>query len=242
MGAKEIVIKPISAKDGNRICKKYHYSGKVVPNSQLHLGVFYKGICEGVMQFGPSTNKPAMVKNLKIGFNEFIELNRMAFSDELPRFSESRAISIAIKIIKKNYPFIRLVVSYADACQCGDGAIYRASGFKLHSFKKNNGLLKISKEVAEKLRPYINLKEGVVSDKSLNNIVVSSKTLDHKTNEVGKRLTGIAKKLGATPIKGYQMKYLYCIDKSLENKYNWIPFSSIPDEVKMYKGKSIKRI
>jgi len=37
--------------------KELHYSGKVVPNSQLHIGVFLHGKLEGAMQFGPPMDK-----------------------------------------------------------------------------------------------------------------------------------------------------------------------------------------
>ena len=55
----------------------------------------------------------------------------MAFSDVLPRNSESRALGVALRMIRKTYPHIEWVVSFSDACQCGDGAIYRASGYNL---------------------------------------------------------------------------------------------------------------
>lgn len=226
MSAKDILIKPIDSKSARSVCKKYHYSGKVVPNSQIHLGVYYNGKCEGVMQFGPSMDKRRMAKSLGVGFNEFLELNRMALSDNLPRFSESRAISIAIRIIKKNYPFIRVIVSFADACQCGDGTIYRASGFNLIDIKINNSLFYLSPHIAESIKEYINIKSGVVADKTLNNL------FDKK----GKRLSSVVKSMGAKPISGYQMKYLYCIDRSLLSKYDWIPFNKIPKDAKMYKG------
>ena len=84
--AKDIVIKPISSRDANRIIKSLHYSGKVVPNSQLHLGVFLDGKCGGALQFGPSINKRGTINVVKgTGWNEFIELNRMALADWLPR-------------------------------------------------------------------------------------------------------------------------------------------------------------
>jgi hypothetical protein len=41
--AKDIHIAPISAKDAAALVKRVHYSGKVVQNSQLHLGVFLDG-------------------------------------------------------------------------------------------------------------------------------------------------------------------------------------------------------
>jgi hypothetical protein len=139
MSAKEIIVKPISSQDAARIVKSCHYSGKVVQNSQLHFGVFLDGKCGGAMQFGPSMRKDLiqpLVHDTK--WNGFIELNRMAFADWLPRNSESRAISVAMRLIRKSYPHIEWVVSFADGTQCGDGTIYRASGFCLTQIKENS--------------------------------------------------------------------------------------------------------
>jgi hypothetical protein len=105
--AKDIIIKPILAKDANNLVKRVHYSGKVVPNSQLHFGVFLQNKLEGAMSFGPPINKKGTINIVKdTSWSGMLELNRMAFSDKLPRNSESRAMSIAFKIIKQNYPQI----------------------------------------------------------------------------------------------------------------------------------------
>jgi hypothetical protein len=137
--AKNIIVKPISSKDANKIIKALHYSGKVVNNSQLHLGVFYDGRCGGAMQFGPSLDKRKIVGLVKgTLWNEFLELNRLAFADWLPRNGESRAIAYAMRFIKRTYPWIKWIISFADGTQCGDGTIYRASGFNLTGIKVNN--------------------------------------------------------------------------------------------------------
>lgn len=139
--AKEIIVKPIKSKFANDFVKKHHYSGKVV-NSQLHFGCFLNGVLGGVMSFGPSLDKRHIVGLVKnTPFYDFLELNRMAFSDLLPRNSESRCLSVAMKLIKKNYPNIKWIISFADGCQCGDGTIYRASGFLLTGIKKNKTML-----------------------------------------------------------------------------------------------------
>lgn len=116
--AKAIMVRPIVRADANRIVRKYHYSGKIVNNSQLHFGVFMGDRCEGAMQFGPSLDKRKM-QGLVAGtkWNEFIELNRMAFSDRLPRNSESRALSYALRFIRKQYPWMQWVVTFADGTQ-----------------------------------------------------------------------------------------------------------------------------
>ena len=141
MSAKQILVKPITATEANNFVKANHYSGKVVPNSQIHLGVFYFGKLEGVMQFGPSLAKKNSIRLVAdTAWNGFIELNRMAFTDTLPKNSESRAIGIALRMIKKNAPSIEWVISFADGTQCGDGTIYRASGFVLTDIKVNTQL------------------------------------------------------------------------------------------------------
>lgn len=109
----------------------------------------------GVMQYGPPFNKKGTIKivaNTK--WNGFIELNRMVFDDCLPRNSESRALSISFKLLRAHYPHIEWVVSFADAMQCGDGAIYRASGFVLTGIGKNGNLLKhpITGEVIHRMQ------------------------------------------------------------------------------------------
>lgn len=132
---------PISSSDANRIVKAIHYSGKVVPNSQVHLGVFLDGVCGGAMQFGPSLRRDLMCR-LVTGTHprECVELNRLAFADWLPRNSESRALAVALRMLRKNYTHLKWVVSFADGCQCGDGTIYRAAGFLLTAIKKNTHL------------------------------------------------------------------------------------------------------
>jgi hypothetical protein len=139
--AKEIIVKVIPAKIANEFVKQNHYSGKVVPNSTLHFGCFLDGKLHGVLSYGPSINKKGTMNLVEnTGWNEFIELNRMAFDEYLPKYSESRCIAITIKLIKKNAPQIKWIISFADGTQCGDGTIYRASGFSLVKIKKNTSM------------------------------------------------------------------------------------------------------
>lgn len=157
--AKDIVVKVIKSKVANEFVKKNHYSGKVVQNSSLHFGCFLDGKLGGVMSYGSPLDKKKVLplvetsnsgKNKK--WNEMLELNRMAFSDLLPRNSESRCISISFKLLKKNAPQIKWILSFSDSTQCGDGTIYRASGFNLTSIKSNeNTCLLPSGEVVHKM-------------------------------------------------------------------------------------------
>jgi len=137
--AKDIVLRPISAGQASNLVKRVHYSGKVVQNSSLHIGVFYSGRLEGAMQFGSPIDRRKVLPLVRgTLWNQMLELNRMAFSEALPRNSESRAISVAFRLLRKHRPDIKWVLSFADGTQCGDGTIYRASGFVLTGIKRNS--------------------------------------------------------------------------------------------------------
>jgi hypothetical protein len=118
---------------------------------------------------------------------------------------------------------MKWIISFADGCQCGDGTIYRASGFKLTSIKKNTQIM----EFPDGTR---------IARKSLDN-----------SNHIGKNGrygSAIAKEMGAKYIGGYQLRYIYFIDKSKEKDLTVpiLPFSMIDEmNARMYKGVSYKR-
>ena len=126
--AKDITMKVIPGSVANPFIRAHHYSGKVVNNSKLHFGIFLDGHLHGVMSYGPSLDKSKIIGLVEgTGWNEFLELKRMTFDSVLPRNNESRAISMSIKLLRKYAPQIKWIISFADACSCGDGMIYRAS-------------------------------------------------------------------------------------------------------------------
>jgi len=209
--AKDIIVKVINSKVANDFVKKTHYSGKVVPNSTLHFGCFLDNKLHGVMQYGPSINKKGTINLVEgTGWNEFIELNRMAFDDYLPKYSESRCIAISIKLIKKNAPQIKWIISFADGTQCGDGTIYRASGFKLVGIVDNTAL---------RMNPKTGEAMHVIQ---AHHLKMSSEFRNWK------------------PFKGKQLKYIYLIDKNMVITKEVLPFTEIDKQgAGMYKGKKI---
>lgn len=231
MSVKDIIVKPIKSQIANEFVKKYHYSGKVAANSQLHFGCFLNGVLGGVMSFGPSLDKKKIVGAVKnTRFNDFLELNRMAFSDLLPRNSESRCISVALRLIKKHYPNIRWVISFADGTQCGDGTIYRASGFSLIGIKKNKTILEMPDgsmvaDITLRLQsPKAKMKYATMMNLPLNKFLQVS---DYK-------------KAGAKEASGFMLKYIYFLDKSARADLTVpvLPFSKIQEVgAGMYKGK-----
>jgi|VirMetMinimDraft_7_1064189.scaffolds.fasta_scaffold128994_2 hypothetical protein len=236
--AKDIIVKPITAQAANAVVKRIHYSGKVVQNSQLHFGVFLNGRLEGAMQFGPSLDKrkiQGLVENT--GWNDFIELNRMAFSDVLPRNSESRAMAVAFRLIKKHYPHIQWVISFSDGTQCGDGTIYRAAGFVLTGLVKSENIIR--------------LPDG----SAIHKMTLESNPSSPRP-ELGGRsyydITGgkynfkeYTKAVGGVVIPGFQLRYIYFLNPEARGRLTVpvLPFSKISDMgASMYKGEKITRV
>jgi hypothetical protein len=224
--AKDILVKPIKSADGNAFVKAHHYSGKVAQNSQLHLGVFLDGRLHGVMQFGPSLDK-RKIQGLVSGtaWHEFLELNRMAFDEHLPRNSESRALSIAWRLMRKHAPQVKWVISFADATQCGDGTIYRAAGFVLTGIKPNNqiwqmpdGELTTRMVATDTRRP---------ERKALLTRIPVSKgnhILDNGASSMQKFIDA-----GAKPLPGFQIRYIYFLDPAYRARLTVpeLPYSEI---------------
>lgn len=109
---------------------EHHYSHRIVNNSYVHLGVFLGGELMGVLQFGYALNPACAGKVVAgTGNTEYLELNRMWLDDRAPRNSESRALSYAMKFIKRACPAVRWVQSFADE-RCGKlGVVYQAANF-----------------------------------------------------------------------------------------------------------------
>lgn len=240
--AKRLIVKPISAKDAAKIVKALHYSGKVVNNSQLHLGVFLDGKCGGAMQFGPSLDKRKMLGLVRgTLWNEFLELNRMAFADWLPKFGESRCIGYAMRWIRKTYPQIKWVVSFADGTQCGDGTIYRASGFVLTGLKVNN---QIWEAPTGEGFSRTSLTDGRSKQQQQQQAkAVISRTTTTKGGHILESGAASMKQYQAAgwkPKPGFQLRYIYFIDPTARERLTVpiIPFSEIERRgAGMYLGK-----
>lgn len=114
----------------NDVIVKNHYSGKFYNATYIHLGLYMGGDLKGVLQYGYAMNPASQGSVVSgTGIKEYLELNRMWLHDDCPRNSESRAIAYSIKYIKKKYPDVKWIQSFADE-RCGlYGVVYQAANF-----------------------------------------------------------------------------------------------------------------
>ena len=180
-------------------------------------------------------NKQQMIGLVEgTGWNEFMELNRMAFDSVLPRNSESRAIAMSIRLLKKYAPQVKWLISFADACSCGDGTIYRAANFVLTGIKPNEALC-------------------ILPDGTRLHKMALSANPTTPRKELGGRCyfdytngrfawKEFLQASGSRLLEGWQLRYIYFIDPECRKRLTVpeIPFSKI-DEIGagMYKGEKV---
>ncbi len=215
---KRIRVEPVAGKHAREFIKKYHYSGRVVTNSSIHLGAFLDGKMRGAMQFGPPMSKEKTLPLVAgTAWNGMLELNRMAFSEALPRNSESRCIGVALRLLKREYPQLEWILSFADATQCGDGTIYRASNFVLTGIKKNNSLVRMPDGSVRAKMTFGKSKHGVARGGA----------------------TGIPE--GAEYLPGFQLRYIYFYSQEARDRLTVpeLPYDAITEAgAGMYKGQA----
>jgi hypothetical protein len=238
---KKIVLKVIPSGIANDFVHKYHYSGKVVENSQLHFGAFYDNRLHGVLSFGCPLDRRrvlGLVVHRETGqpaaWNDMLELNRMAFDEVLPKNSESRSIAVCIKLIRKQAPNIRWILSFADGSHCGDGTIYRASGFALTGIKETDMI-----EIPERLRKYNGgspyAHRMTLQAKSNIMYKIIQKELDLRGGY--RTLEWYAEKLGTKIVGGYQLRYIKILDGNYRLAVPELPYSKITEiGAGMYRG------
>lgn len=107
-------------------CANWHYSKKMPVNKTVKIGAWEDGKFIGVVIFSPGAT-PALYKTYNITQQEGCELTRIALKSH--RTPVSKILSIAIKLLKKSNPGIRLIISFADTDKGHHGGIYQATNW-----------------------------------------------------------------------------------------------------------------
>lgn len=138
-GIDDFYIKEIERKQANKIVVENHYSKKFYNATYIHLGLFVNGEIKGVLQYGYAMN-PASCGSVVEGTEqkEYLELNRMWIADNVGEYPESRAVSYSLKYIRRKYPKIKWIQSFADERCGGFGIVYQACSFGYYGEHNSN--------------------------------------------------------------------------------------------------------
>lgn len=159
------IIKPIDSKIANNMVKKYHYSGKTVKGTQIHLGVYHddRGLC-GVLQYGRATNGDKTYSKLSNNINA-MELNRMIMLPTENKNAESAAISKSIKWLKNYRKDVDWLLSFSDGKEGNVGYIYQASNWKYLGFIMSDAFWELDGEIKHNITCWHHYKKKHVDKK-----------------------------------------------------------------------------
>jgi len=121
-----MILKRASAKAIRYAIKTWHYS-KSVPMVQVAYAVFndMNEWC-GVICYSIGANNN-IAKPFDLAQGQVIELVRVALNGK--QESTSKALAISLKLLKKDAPLVKIIVSYADTEQGHKGVIYQATNW-----------------------------------------------------------------------------------------------------------------
>lgn len=129
-------LEKASAKAVKYAVMNWHYS-KSVPGYSVAYSVFENNKFCGVVTYSLGANKNiGSPFGLKQG--QIAELTRVALNGN--QGTTSKVVSISLKLIKKECPLLRLIVSYADKGQNHLGVLYQASNWYYVGELKSSGI------------------------------------------------------------------------------------------------------
>ena len=106
--------------------EKWHYSRQMPSFKLVTFGVWEDDKFIGAVIYGGGAT-PNLLKPYGLGQFEGCELVRVAMTKH--KTPVSRVIAITLRMLRKSFPGLRLVVSFADPGEGHSGGIYKAGGW-----------------------------------------------------------------------------------------------------------------
>jgi len=107
-------------------CENWHYSKKIPVSKLLKIGVWEDNLFIGVVIFGSGASATLHCQ-FGLQRTEVCELVRVALRGHINPVS--KIISVALKLLHKKAPGIKVVVSFADTAENHHGGIYQATNW-----------------------------------------------------------------------------------------------------------------
>jgi GR25 family glycosyltransferase involved in LPS biosynthesis len=196
----------INKKDANDFISKHHYR-KIMPKLNK---VFYGGFVEdrlvAVITFGWGTQPLNTIKKIfpSLTTKDYFEIGRLCLLDELPRNSESEFMAKVFKILKVDYPELKVVFSWSDGIMGKPGFVYQASNFLYAG--------KIKTDV------YITKEGYLIHPRSAKKLLEANAFFENK-KKLFWLTESFCKKNDIIRLKGFQFRYVLFLCNKKEQKF-----------------------
>ena len=122
-----IQVRPVSVKIAKEIILRNHYLHSLPGGTQMTFGVFLGQRLLGALALGVGPfNAYRLVEGAAP--TDCLTLSRLWLSEELPKNSESRALGVVLRSLRRHTD-LKFLLSYADPAQGHLGIIYQATGW-----------------------------------------------------------------------------------------------------------------
>lgn len=121
-------------------CENWHYSGRMPCGKTVKVGVWEDGRFIGAVVFSRGASHHLLTR-YGLTQAEGCELTRVALRDH--RALVTRIVAIALRMLKRHCPGLRLVVSFADPARGHVGAIYQAGNWLYSGTSKQDMFFRI---------------------------------------------------------------------------------------------------
>jgi hypothetical protein len=107
-------------------CKRWHYTRSLPPPPMVHVGVWEGRRFIGVVLFSRGAS-PSLLSAWGLTQDQGCELTRVALGPH--QAPVTKIVAVAIRLLRKSNPGLRLIVSFADPGQGHAGGIYQAGNW-----------------------------------------------------------------------------------------------------------------
>lgn len=126
MSKADLVIDWATHAAAKHACQHWHYSKSLPVGKLIRIGAWESKRFVGVILFAWGMNK-SLGAPYGLAMNQCCELVRIALRDH--KAPVTRMVALALKLVRKQSPGLRLIVSFADPEQGHTGGIYKAGNW-----------------------------------------------------------------------------------------------------------------
>ena len=117
---------PVSTSDVREFSRRYHYTG-TGGNASWRWGLWHGVTLLGIVAYNLPTRETCQSVFGEEHFDKVWHMGRLALADEAPRNSESRLIAGSLQAIRREYPEVWGVLTYAATDVGHIGYVYQAT-------------------------------------------------------------------------------------------------------------------